>query len=319
MRWNMITRFLLGTVRLQVYAVCLLGVVFGVSYVKARDRALHVVGELGMGLLEGLGGFHAGVEQVELNGERFTFGAAVTHRDPDFVVREFEFECAHAAGSLAEDIGPLFDEARKRGARLPERDHGFLTTMAERATDVDAAHGGCFVRPDDEERGSMLERLEAFASSGKLGTLGGFRYLRADRAEGSDNTRVLALASQGELDMDALIPEQGDAKGTDPTVATRPPHATRIFSARILGSGQGAYVYESNATTAQVLKHFDGELPKQGLTRVPLDDGQGGERTDARSYAAPQGAVVVSVVDEEGGQSSVIVLEFGDLTVNGKR
>ena len=319
MRWNNFKKGMFAALRVQLYVLCV-GSAFGaVSLVRAYDRTQHVLGELGVGLLSGLGTLEAGVQEVELNGERFTFGAATSTDAPDALVREFEAECEHAAGTLEQDLAPLIAEAKRRGAKLPEQKAAHWTTMVEHSDEREASHSGCFVRPEDSESGSIWRRIEQFATTGKLGTLGGFRYLRADRAEDSELTRVLAISSDAGLDIDRMLPDEGDALGSDPRVASRPPRATRTFSARVIGSGQGAYLYASSESPEVVLAHYERELTGKGLQRVSLPDGAGGEQKDARTYAASQGAIVLSAVPDDEGATAVTILEFGQFADVGRR
>jgi hypothetical protein len=302
---------LYAALRVQLYVAVVCGVLTYVSFVRAYNRAEHVLGELGIGLLSGLGGLRAGVEEVELNGQRFTFGAAASPQDPDALVTQFESECGEASGSLADDLTPLLEEAKKKGHKLPERDASLLSTMVERADDGSAAHSACFVRPEDKQSGSIWQRVKKLADTGKLGALGAFRYLRASKVRGSNLTRVLAISSNGDLDIDAMMPDEGDARGSDPRVASRPPEATRVFSARVVGSGQGAYMYDSKLDTTTLLKHYDDTLGKKQLAPVEMLDENGKVVADTRVYAAQDGAVAVYVVEGDDGKRTLTVLEFG--------
>jgi hypothetical protein len=308
----------LASLRLTLFVSCVAAAIAGVSLVRAYDRTEHVLGELGLGLLSELGSLKAGVEQVELNGERFTFGAAVSSSDPDTLISEFESECQKSSGTLEQDLAPLVAEARRRGAEIPDHNPARWTTMAQRTEDMEAAQAGCFVRGDDKSEGSLWKRIESFASTGKLGSLGGFRYVRADRAEDSDYTRVLAISSDAEFDIDRMIPDEGDARGSDPRVAPRPQRATRMFSAKVLSSGQGAYLYESEVSPEKLLAYYDGAVVAKGLERVSLSDGKGGEMPNARTYAAGDGAVVLSVAPGDDGKTLVTIVEFGQLPGEGK-
>lgn len=312
MRWKALKQVFWGFIRVQLYVLGVGSLLAYVSYVRAKDKAEHVLGELGIGLLSGLGSLEAGVEEVEINGQRFVFGAATSTDDPEALVDEFRAHCEDASGSLAKDLAPLVAEAKRKGAKIPsDVPVSAWTSFLEYTDDRHAAQSGCFVRPGDSEEGSMLKRLERFATTGQLGTLGGFRYLRADRREDSDYTRVLAISSDGAFDLDAMLPESGDAHGTDPTIAPRPPKAVRILSARIVDSGQGAYLYESDAPKAELLKFYEGTLSAKNLAAVELPHEQEPSLKDSRVYASDNGAVLVSVHDDEDDKRTVTVIEFG--------
>jgi hypothetical protein len=316
MKLQRVKTITMGILRVSLYLACAGGVAAWVTYVQARDRVDHVLGELGIGLLAELGQLEAGVEQVELNGQPFTFGAAVSEQDPDALVASFEAQCADASGTLEEDLGPLVAEAQKRGHKLPEKPLDQWFTTADRSDDGQAARGACFVRPGDKASNSLWDRLESFANTGHLGKIGGFRYLRADRADDASTTRVLAISSEGDFDIEAMLPDVGDARGSDPVVAARPPKSVRTFSARVSGRSQGAYLYASQATPAEVIAHYDQQLGKQRkLNRVELPDVKGKQRQDARVYASGDGAVVLSVLpdEDEEGASVVTILEIGEL------
>lgn len=316
---NRFTRFKkvsMGILRVQLYLACAGGVAAWVTYVEARDRVDHVLGELGVGLLADLGGLEAGVEEVELNGQRFTFGAAVSEQMPEQLVASFEAQCASASGSLEADIAPLVEAAKKHGHDMPDKPLAEWLTAAEVSDDLEAARGACFVRPDDTATGSLWERLDNFMNTGHLGAIGGFRFMRADRREDSSMTRVLAISSDGEFDIEAMLPDEGDARGSDPRLAARPPRSVRAFSARVSGRDSGAYLYTSKASPAEVVKLYDRQLAAK-LHRVEIKDAAGKEREDARVYAAEDGAVVLSVApdEDEDGESIVTILEFGQLPV----
>jgi hypothetical protein len=316
---NRFTRFKkvsMGILRVQLYLAVAGGVAAWVTYVQARDRVDHVLGELGVGLLADLGGLEAGVEQVELNGQRFTFGAATSEQMPEDLVASFEKQCAEASGSLEADIAPIVEAARKKGHKMPDTPLDQWLTAAEVSDDYEAARGACFVRPTDSASGSLWQRLERFVETGHLGEIGGFRFLRADRREDSTMTRVLAISSDGKFDLEAMLPDEGDARGSDPRLAARPPRAVRAFSARVTGRDSGAYLYMSGASPSEVIKHYDNQLAKQ-LSPVEIKDAAGKVRQDARVYAAEDGAVVLSVApdEDEDGQSIVTILEFGQLPI----
>jgi hypothetical protein len=196
--------------------------------------------------------------------------------------------------------------AQAHGKKLPDSEPSHWLTRSEHAHKNNSAHSSCFVRRDNAS-GDVWASLSEFAETGKLNALGGFRYVRADRPPESTVTRVLAITSDGDFDFTRLLPDLGDAEGSDPRLTQRPEASTRRFSARVLRSGQGAYVYTTPRTAAAVLQQYDKSLSQSGLLRADLI-----EQPNARAYAAGDGAVIVSVT-EERGESSVAIFELGKL------
>lgn len=300
-----------GALRVQLYVLCVGAALAYASFVHAYDHAEQTLGELGFDMLSGLGALERGVEQVELNGQSFTFAATALSQPPESVIAEFEEHCARGADGLAGDVAGLVAYAKEHGHPLPDDDPSRWLTRTERASSNQSAHSSCFVRADSAS-GDLWASLMSFAETGKLGSLGGFRYVRADRASGADATRVLAIASDGDFDVDALVPDAGDASGRDPRVTPRPLDSERRFSARIARSGHGAYVYTSRRPPAEILGQYDRELSKLGLPRVALPTGDANVNEYARTYAAGDGAVIVSVT-QDGAEVQVAIFELGEL------
>jgi len=309
MRSKTIRKYFIGVLRVQLYVGCVAALLACVSFVHAYDRAEHALGELSFDLLSGLDGLSKGVEQVEVNGESFTFVATTLSQPPERLLQEFEQRCARASGSLELDLAPLLAEARKQHERLPQREPARWLTNSQISEGGERAVGSCFVRPGESAAGSLWRRAEAFVETGKLGAFGGLRYVRADRQADGELTRVLAVASDAELDLAGMLPEQGDARGRDPRMTPRPPESVRTFSALVRGSGQGAYVYESTLGRAALLRHFDEQVALRGLSAVPLEYH---ELADARAYASERGAVVLAL-SEQDGKRVVSIFELGTL------
>lgn len=315
MRWTKVRSHMMGAVRVQLYFLALAAVLASVSLVRAYDRAEHTLGELGLELLSGLDNLEQGVEQVELNGAAFSFAATALPSQPDALIAEFEARCARSQGSIEADLAPLVAEAKRQGHAIPSRDLARWLTRSERTTSGQSAHGSCFVRPSGEPSGSLWTRGKRLVETGNLGALGGFRYVRADRAEHGTLTRVLAVATDAALDVDAMLPETGDARGRDPEVTARPPASVRKFSARVVRSGQGAYVYESTLDRDALLRHYDTHGAGPGLAQVAL-----GYDTlkHARAFASERGAVVLSVTEDDE-KRVVTIFELGRLTPGGEK
>lgn len=309
MRWTKLKHTFWGLLRLHAYVACVGGAVMYVSFVRAYDRAERSLGELGFDMLAGLDALERGVEQVELNGQSFTFAATALPQLPNAVISEFEEHCERGSGALASDLRELVSAARVQGKRLPDGGPARWLTRSERAVGRDSAHSSCFLR-DDAASGSFWESLAEFAESGRLSALGKFRYVRADRKEGDDVTRVLAIGSDGEFDLDALVPDHGDARGADPRLAPRPADAARSFSARIVRSGQGAYVYTSHRPPADVLKQYEVELPKRGMRNIELP-AMADSPTSARAFAFGDSAVIVSATPGLEGETQIAIFELG--------
>lgn len=103
---------------------------------------------------------------------------------------------------------------------------------------------------------SLTERLETFRDTLDLADLGRLEYVYAEEREGG-RTAMLRLASGEELDIDHLLPQQGDAMGMDPVGIPRPPDGRRILHSFEEGLPYAVTIYgRSERTVAQLQQWY---------------------------------------------------------------
>lgn len=136
-----------------------------------------------------------------------------------------------------------------------------------RATD-DEGVVFCFVRPPGR---GLSRALADFRATRDLGVFGALRYTFAKKTE-DGRVRVLATWTEGSFRLDETLPN-GDAAGSDPIAAPRPPRATRLLSAT-LGEGArgdnapyGMYAFASADGPAEVMRFYDESLARGGWVR----------------------------------------------------
>src|ERR1700712_3583466 len=143
MTWTTCKRIFWGTARVQLYVLCVGGVLAYASFVHAYGSAERTLGELGFQMLSGLGSLQRGVEQVQLNGQPFTFAATTLAEQPAAVVAEFEERCKAGSGSLAQDMSGVVAYAQAHGKKLPDPEPSHWLTRSEHGHKNNSAHSSC--------------------------------------------------------------------------------------------------------------------------------------------------------------------------------
>jgi len=162
----------------------------------------------------------------------------------------------------------------------------------------------CFA-DDDAEGGSSgaARRIGRFLSSGDLRALGKLRYVVAKKAK-SGKTHVVTAWTDSSFDLTRLLPSEGDAPGSDADGMPRPVRARRLLTAGIEGVGHGVRIYESAATSKDVLSALDTSMPSLGWERnhafeVSVPDGRAFSR-EGRDL------LVFTEVDSDQSDRSII-------------
>lgn len=120
-------------------------------------------------------------------------------------------------------------------------------------------------RPDDAVSGTSLsDRVGAFGDSHDIADLGRLEYIYAETLDGG-GTALLRLTSGDSLDLDRLLPTEGDVTGTDPEGIPRPPDGRRALHSYEEGLPYSVTVYgRSERTVAQLQgwyrRHVDSDL-----------------------------------------------------------
>lgn len=100
---------------------------------------------------------------------------------------------------------------------------------------------------------ALTERLETFRDTLDIADLGRLEYIYGERREGG-RTALLRLESGEELDIDSLLPVEGDAMGADPEGIPRPPDGRRVLHSFEEGLPYSVTIYGRSARTVTELQ-----------------------------------------------------------------
>lgn len=276
--------------RLTRAAVCL-GVICLVAAWFGARSARADLGEAAMGVGRQLAGFEDLTGQsyrVLLNGEPIHVSTALVAHPIADVLSRFERHCRQAsvsnqlqnlAATLAE---PPTGEVDTSGVlRRESRKEGLVACLAAR-----------------DREGSLSTRLQRFAETLDLADVGLLRYAYAKRTA-SGKTHVIVAWTDRAFRLESLAGKPGvDTPGTDVAGGARPRDSLRLLTAMVEGAPYSARVYDSRATTAQVLTGLDGDMEKTGWRRLL---GSAGDPPDTRAWSREGRDVLAFVYASEGG------------------
>ena len=146
-----------------------------------------------------------------------------------------------------------------------------------------------------------MARLADFGKTGRLSSLGQFRYALARRHEGS--TTLLLLWTEGDAKLAELFPKTGDAPGRDLPDLPRPKGGQRLLSAFEQGMPFGFVTYHLDGKTGKtVVGGYMALLAASGWNHSRLDHDtflaeKSGRRVLVRVGERGAGRVVVSLSD----------------------
>jgi hypothetical protein len=151
------------------------------------------------------------------------------------------------------------------GIAIPEAIQKRLSTKAQheelsaldgvyRHETKDAGVVACLDTGSQLSLDDMTARLQRFAKTGDLASIGRLRYVLARRS--AENTTVLVMWTEGKASILEMFPKQGDAPGVDPVNLPRPPGIRRLLSAVELGLPYQVTLYESESQTPPVLREW---------------------------------------------------------------
>jgi len=176
-----------------------------------------------------------------LNGAQIHLRTATTTDDVRSVLDRFQSVCRKRAG-----IDMPRAVSTKLEAASPHSRPAMLDGVI-RAETTDQGAVGCVDTGKPLTLAAVVERLEAFARTGDLASVGELRYVFARRVDGKTN--VLMLWSEGQMPLVEMFPATGDAPGQDSADIPRPPGARRLLSASESG--------QPYSTTAYVVPNGD--------------------------------------------------------------
>ena len=154
-------------------------------------------------------------------------------------------------------------------------------------------------KPEDNVR---TEQTPTFEMT-DLADLGDLEYGFVTREEGGRVTR-LSLRAKGPLRVDRLAwAGEGDAPGSDPRLAPRPPSSTRSLSV-VVGDRRGVFVYESASRADVILAALDASMRARGARPAT----EPGPRARAYTFGLA-GPLVTCTVSARGAGEVVTVVE----------
>ena len=287
-----------GLARAALFLLTAWALVLAGSVASVRAQ----VSELLMGLgadVERFAGAEAREEptDVELNGLVLRMTSVISDRPVSEVLDAAEADCTTRDGRLGEQASELYGE---HGVSLDA--HEYDGTV--RDGDGSRGYVACLdMGPERVPADEVLARIQRFLETHDVADVGQLRYVYA-RREG-ETTHVLSWESVGSLDLDALMPTEGDAPGADLPRFPRAPGLRRAFTARAGDEPYGLVSYRAeSATRDELVRWYRAELPESGYRLLELEEGRMIEVDGA-----------VGLVAEEGGASiagRTVVLTFAE-------
>lgn len=283
-------------------ALGLLAVVLGRFAVARADASLLEVGRH----LSALGetGLGQGGRGIHLNGQVLGFRVTTTHAPPLAVLDHFEAWCRGGSGAFRDELDQLDFLTSSRASDDSWRD------LILREEDGERGYVGCVKtgvrRPSLE---ALRGRLERMAASGNLADLGRFHYAYAEPV--GDQTRVVAVWTNGAFHPTRLFPLAGDAPGIDVPGVPRPPSGRRLLSAGEVGHPYGITAYvDSDRSVAELVAFYRRELPRNGW-EVLADTEM---NASAQSLGAQKGGrlIVLAAGLDDSGRSFVTIADVND-------
>lgn len=288
--------------RLAVYFVVvatILGLVAGrIAYAHARQAALDTGKEL-VRLTEA--GHLSGVNRLRINGSLVKVSSSVSNLDHQAVLDRFQKECEDHADGMAEEFAALGTALETK-----PRDQGFPGVGVLRHDDDKGGMVVCFATGKAEGEKEMLGRIAEFAKTGDLGSLGSVRYVMAKKGT-SAASHVVALWTEGSVDVKKMFPDQGDAPGNDAAGVLRPPSSRRLMTAYAEGAPYGVRVYESTLGRDALLAEYDKVMPSTGWMAYP----RAVEAVpSSRSFSKEGHDIIVTTEPGEHGGTLVSLIEM---------
>lgn len=241
---------------------------------------------------------------IHINGQSLFVSSVVVDGTPSAILDRFEHECSGTSGR-AEDW-PKAAGARTNapGSRLAmPRLEVFRREAGEREGVVFCfAHG---------ER-AFADAAARYRETHDLGAFGSLRYAYATRTD-DHRVRVVATWTEGSFRLDARTPS-GEAEGSDPQAAPRPPGSRRLLSATLGEAPYGMYSFSSSDAPEAVIGFYDralGQAEWVAITPPPDVNGTSGPRGSARSYVKDGVQLLVSAVPDRDQRTLVSIGELG--------
>lgn len=297
-------RKILGLARALVVVLIAALLVLGLSVRASVARADESMMELGRHLIAlteaGMGRDSRG---VLLNGQTIGFRVFTSDQDMKTVLDFYENWCRSGAGDWAAQEEELqgLDQSELAPGVQDDRSWQQLT---RRSLADDMGYIACLkhgvAKISTEELG---QRLMAFMESGNLRELGQFHYAAVTRI--GEQTRVVAVWTEGDFYPAQIFPVTGDAPGFTPENFTPPPSGRRMLSAGELGEDETLAIYiDSEESIDALSSQYRRDFVRRGWRVMSEESGD-----DLSLFVLQRHNVmrVVSISEQEDGRASVTV------------
>ncbi|NOY90416.1 MAG: hypothetical protein GXP55_04330 [Deltaproteobacteria bacterium] len=161
---------------------------------------------------------------------------------------------------------PLNDALRDSLADCPTRQE-----LGEPVTSNGRGYTICLHPSDHLSNGpSLTSRIQSFGQTLDMSNLGSFEYVYGERH--GDRTVLLTLRSTDDLNVEALVPAEGDAPGTELADFPRPPEGRRLLQSYEEGQPYRLTIYSrSSRSTAELTRWYQEHVDHQVWHEADLE------------------------------------------------
>lgn len=246
---------------------------------------------------------------VRLNGQDMVISSVTTSAPVSDVLDRFAADCDANSGGLARDIAALPERARSVLPASYAAHFGVLRAMSGDAEGASA----CLAHPDDRGLRAFADHAKTFLATGDASGFGRLQYVFARKT--AHGSHVVLVWSTGPIQPLAMVPDEGDAPGSDGPDGVRPPSAVRLVSAVVSDAPYALGIYESAESGLKVLSHYDETMAAHGWTLQAIYAQPGA--SPASSTSGPSraytkdGAATILYTEAQGPRTLVAIVEMG--------
>jgi hypothetical protein len=268
------------------------------AYARANDAALIFSQQLLALDSSGAGAVQGEATRLNMNEQQVLVNSTATPRPIREVLDYFEVQCRDHAQGMTGTFAHLDGSLRTMAPSSGASGFGVMKRVAG-----DKGLVACLSADHALEKEEMAARLEQAVVTGNLGKLGGLRYVAVETA--GAGSHVVALWTEGDLNLARMFPKEGDAPGRDWPGTPRPAGSRRLLSAYAEGTSYGVNVYTVPGEAGAVRASIDDDLHRAGWTGFALPKGVPDVGSGYWRPGATGADLVVAVKDAGGGKSSV--------------
>jgi hypothetical protein len=252
-------------------------------------------------------------EELSINGQTLKVAVHSSELDVSAALDRFALHCAGRAEAPL-PLGPARGVVAK-----PELDETSVERLLARLSVLrrETKEEGrllCFAREDGHGLRTALAALRGSAEHADLSALGKLRYVSARRQQ-DERTQLIVVWAEQPLRIAALLPERGDAPGSDMHDVPRPPVSTRDLSVSARGRDYALRLYRTRKSRAELLVFYDHELAQRGFQKVPVLPSGGddlGQGLAARAFVREGRALAIGIQESaETGEAQVSLIDLG--------